>query len=113
MSIVVVVARLGVAGKWVRRAAKGCVLVAVKRRRSVRIVVSAHGEGVIVEHGPAMAFAVAVQCAVCSVASSVWASQVWGAAFHASKVKVRGVRGEALASLISRSALDDFTTARS
>ena len=60
MSIVVVVARRSVAGKWVRRAAKGRVRVAVKRRRrSVRIVMYGCGDGVIVA---AMAFAVAVQC---------------------------------------------------
>ena len=46
MSIVVVVARRSVAGKWVRRAAKGRVLVAVKRRRSVRILLAACGDGV-------------------------------------------------------------------
>mmetsp|Transcript_22466 Transcript_22466/g.58456 ORF Transcript_22466/g.58456 Transcript_22466/m.58456 type:complete len:152 (+) Transcript_22466:327-782(+) len=44
ISIVVVVARRSVAGKWVRRAAKGRVRVAVKRRRSVRIVVGARGD---------------------------------------------------------------------
>ena len=60
ISTVVVVARRSVAGKWVRRAAKGRVLVAVKRRRrSVRIVMYGCGDGVIVA---AMAFAVAVQC---------------------------------------------------
>ena len=63
ISTVCVVARLSVAGKWVRRAAKGRVLVAVKRRRrSVRILLAACGDGVIVVMGAAMAFAVAVQC---------------------------------------------------
>ena len=61
ISIVVVVARRSVAGKWVRRAAKGRVLVAVKRRRSARIV--RRGDGVlavrIVRRGDGV---LAVQC---------------------------------------------------
>ena len=79
ISIVVVVARRSVAGKWVRRAAKGRVRVAVKRRRSVRIVVAACGDGVccccIVCTGAAM---VLLLFSVCRqrVASSVWVVQV-------------------------------------
>ena len=68
ISIVVVVARRSVAGKWVRRAAKGRVLVAVKRRRSVLMACLRVRRWRLL---------LLFSAAVCSVASSVQASQVW------------------------------------
>ena len=80
MSIVVVVARRSVAGKWVRRGAKGRVRVAVKRRRSVRIVVYGCGDDVcccciVYGRGDGVCCCCSVLQAAC-VASSVWASHV-------------------------------------